>query len=154
MSNYHRYYTCDLSNGNGVRVTLFLSGCSHGCKGCYNTATWNPNSGEPLTNEIIERILDECDSHTGLSITGGDPLYVRNRSTVLDVCRRFKRRYPEKDIWLWTGYRVEDIRTDPIVSDIFKYVDVVIDGKYERDNPTQKPWRGSDNQRLIYTSEL
>lgn len=153
MVNYHKIYTCDLSNGEGVRVSLFLSGCSHGCKGCYNTSTWNPKSGEPLTDEIIERILHECANHTGLSLTGGDPLYIRNRSTVLDVCRRFKSRYPEKDIWLWTGYRVEDIESDPIVADIFRIVDVVIDGKYEEDNPTQKPWRGSDNQRLIHMSK-
>lgn len=152
--NYNRYYECDLSNGEGVRVTLFLSGCSHGCAGCYNTSTWNPKSGQELTDEIIEEILQKCAVHDGLSLSGGDPLYLRNRSTVLHICSSFKHRYPDKDIWMWTGYKHEDVKDDPTVSEILKHVDVLIDGKYEKDNPTQKPWRGSDNQNLIKLKEI
>lgn len=154
MANYHRIYKCDVSNGEGVRVTLFLSGCIHACPGCYNVSTWNPKSGLELTDEIIERMLDDCHNHDGLSLSGGDPLHLRNRGTVLDVCTRFKSRYPEKNIWIWTGFKYEDVQDDPIVNRIFELVDVVIDGKYEKDNPTQKPWRGSDNQRLIKVKEL
>lgn len=149
MANYHQIYECDLSNGEGVRVTLFLSGCIHACKGCYNPETWNPKLGKELTDEIIEGILDKCAYHSGLSLSGGDPLHLRNRSAVLDVCRRFKQRYPDKDIWMWTGYKFEDVKQDPTVREIFELIDVVIDGKYEQDNPTVKPWRGSDNQRKI-----
>lgn len=154
MANYHRIYKCDVSNGEGVRVTIFLSGCIHACEGCYNKSTWDPKSGLELTDEIIERLLNDCATHDGLSISGGDPLHRRNRDIVLRICRDFKSRYPEKNIWIWTGFKFEDVQDDPIVNRIFELVDVVIDGKYEKDNPTQKPWRGSDNQRLIKVKEL
>lgn len=154
LCNYHLIHECDLSNGEGVRLSLFLSGCSHGCKGCYNKKTWNPTSGEPLTYEIIDEILERCADHDGISITGGDPLHRRNRSTVRYLVDRFTSMYPTKDIWLWTGYKIEDIRDQPEIRRILSKVDVLIDGKYEKDNPTTKPWRGSDNQRLIKIKEI
>ncbi|MGL4521358.1 MAG: anaerobic ribonucleoside-triphosphate reductase activating protein [Bacilli bacterium] len=149
MAKYNKIYTCDMANGEGVRVVVFFSGCSHGCKGCYNAYTWNPKNGYEVTDEVIEGIIDSCANHTGLSLSGGDPLYRGNRLSVLNLVRRFKLRYPEKDIWMWTGYTFEDIKDDEVISEILKHVDVVIDGKYEQDNPTMKPWRGSNNQRKI-----
>lgn len=148
--NYDRYYTCDLVNGEGIRVTLFVTGCEHACAGCYNQSAWNRKSGKPFTAEVQEQILAACARHDGLSLSGGDPLLPHNRNAVLELCQEFKLRYPEKDIWLWTGYRYEDIAD----LEILKLIDVLIDGKYEKDQPTSQPWRGSANQRLIRLAEL
>lgn len=143
--NYDRYYTCDLVNGEGIRVTLFVTGCLHACEGCYNRSTWDRKAGKAFTAEVQEQLLTACASHDGLSLSGGDPLHPHNRPAILALCREFKQRYPDKDIWLWTGYRHEDIAD----LEILGLVDVLIDGKYEKDQPTSLPWRGSANQRLI-----
>lgn len=146
MSRYAKYINCDLVNGKGVRCTLFFTGCSHGCKGCHNKSIWSPNVGHKVTEELIEQILDDLEYRDGLSLSGGDPLHYRNVRAATEICRRVKQRYPDKDIWLWTGYKLDDYRFRGL--EIFTYLDVVIDGKYERNNPTHKPFRGSDNQRM------
>lgn len=142
---YAKYYPCDLVNGEGVRCTLFVTGCIHACAGCHNKSTWNPKSGELVDEELIQRILHDLKDRDGLSLSGGDPLLPRNLPEVTELCRRVKTMYPEKDIWLWTGYRIEEV----CHLEIAQYLDVVIDGKYLKDKPTLKPWRGSDNQRLL-----
>jgi anaerobic ribonucleoside-triphosphate reductase activating protein len=143
--NYDRYYTCDVLNGEGLRVTLFVTGCLHACPGCYNSSTWNRMHGQPFTADVRDKVLDLCQGHDGLSLSGGDPLFPANHEAIADLCRRFKQRYPDKDIWLWTGYLYEDIQHLPLLRD----VDVLIDGPYLVDAPHTLPWRGSDNQRLI-----
>lgn len=143
--HYDRYYTCDVVNGEGVRLTLFVTGCTHACPGCYNRSTWDRKAGRPFTAAVQAEILDACARHDGLSLSGGDPLHPHNRQAVLELCRAFKARYPDKDIWLWTGFDYEDVRTLPVMA----YLDVIIDGRYREDLPTTRPWRGSDNQRLI-----
>lgn len=143
--NYDRYYTCDVVNGEGLRLTLFVTGCAHACPGCYNSSTWNRLSGQPFTDEVRERVLDLCADHDGLSLSGGDPLLPANRDAIADLCQRFKQRYPTKDIWLWTGYLYENVQHLELLRD----VDVLIDGPYLQDQPTTQPWRGSANQRLI-----
>ncbi|AUH50919.1 anaerobic ribonucleoside-triphosphate reductase activating protein [Chromobacterium sp. ATCC 53434] len=143
--NYERYYVCDLLNGEGVRVTLFVTGCQHACPGCHNPSTWDRKAGRPFTDEVRERLLDLCATHDGLSLSGGDPLHPANREAVGELCRLFRARYPDKDIWLWTGYRHEEVAE----LDVLRFVDVLVDGRYRRELPTSKPWRGSDNQRLI-----
>ncbi|WP_417069499.1 anaerobic ribonucleoside-triphosphate reductase activating protein [Niveibacterium terrae] len=143
--NYDRYYTCDLVNGEGIRVTLFVTGCLHACKGCYNRSTWDRKAGKPFTDEVRDALLAACATHDGLSLSGGDPLFPANRPAILDLCREFKRRYPDKDIWLWTGYLFEEVAD----LEILRFVDVVIDGRFEQDKLTSEPWRGSANQRLI-----
>ncbi|KUM01877.1 anaerobic ribonucleoside-triphosphate reductase activating protein [Chromobacterium subtsugae] len=143
--NYDRYYTCDLVNGEGVRVTLFVTGCAHACEGCHNRSTWDRKSGRPFTAQVREALLAHCAGHDGLSLSGGDPLLPANRDEILSLCRAFKQRYPGKSIWLWTGYDYEEVRE----LEILRFVDVLIDGRYRRDLPTSKPWRGSDNQRLF-----
>lgn len=143
--NYDRYYTCDLVNGEGIRLTLFVTGCQHACQGCYNQSTWDRKAGKPFTPEVQQQILDACARHDGLSLSGGDPLHPQNRAAILQLCQAFKARYPQKNIWLWTGYLFEEISELELV----RYLDVVIDGKYQQDLPTVKPWRGSDNQRMF-----
>jgi anaerobic ribonucleoside-triphosphate reductase activating protein len=143
--NYDRYYTQDVVNGEGLRVTLFVTGCAHACPGCYNRATWNRAAGQPFTEAVCEQLLDLCATHDGLSLSGGDPLLPANREAVAELCRRFKQRYPGKDIWLWTGYPYEEVQDLALLRE----VDVLIDGPYRQDLPNTLPWRGSDNQRLI-----
>ncbi|MBV8045859.1 MAG: anaerobic ribonucleoside-triphosphate reductase activating protein [Paludibacterium sp.] len=143
--NYDRYYTDDLVNGEGIRLTLFVTGCLHACPGCYNRSTWNRKAGSPFTEAVRDKILDLCARHDGLSLSGGDPLFPHNRPAILDLCQRFKARYPDKDIWLWTGYEHAAVRDLPIL----QWVDVLIDGRFHQDQPTTLPWRGSANQRLI-----
>lgn len=148
--NFDRYYPCDVLNGEGLRLTLFVTGCAHACPGCYNASIWNPHTGQAFTPEIRDTVLDLCADHDGLSLSGGDPLHPLNRKAIADLCRRFKARYPEKDIWMWTGYRHEDIQDLPLLADI----DVLIDGLYEQSMPNTLPWRGSDNQRLLRLKEI
>ena len=143
--NYDRYYTCDVVNGEGLRVTLFVTGCAHACPGCYNRATWDRLAGQPFTPEVRAQLLDLCHDHDGLSLSGGDPLLPANREAIAELCRLFKQRYPDKDIWLWTGYLYEEVRDLELLRD----VDVLIDGRYLQEQPTTQPWRGSANQRLI-----
>lgn len=143
--NYDRYYTCDVVNGEGLRVTLFVTGCEHACPGCHNSSCWNRKAGKPFTDEVRDKVLDLCADHDGLSLSGGDPLLPANREAIADLCRRFRQRYPEKDIWMWTGYLYEDVKDLPLLAD----VDVLIDGPYRKDLPNTLPWRGSDNQRLF-----
>jgi anaerobic ribonucleoside-triphosphate reductase activating protein len=143
--NYDRYYTHDLVNGPGIRVTLFVTGCTHACPGCYNPSTWDRKAGHPFTAQVQQELLDACEGHDGLSLSGGDPLHPANREAILSLCQAFKTRYPDKNIWLWTGYLYEEVRE----LEVFGYVDVVIDGKYEKENPTTLPWRGSSNQTKI-----
>jgi anaerobic ribonucleoside-triphosphate reductase activating protein len=148
--NYDRYYTCDVLNGEGLRVVLFVSGCVHACGGCHNKALWNRKAGKEFTQEVLDEILKACASHDGLTLSGGDPLHPANWGAVEDICRQFKAMYPEKDIWLWTGYSYEAVQHLPLM----RYLDVVVDGLYVQGLPTTKPWRGSDNQRLIRIKEI
>lgn len=143
--NYDRYYTCDVVNGEGLRVTLFVTGCAHACPGCYNIACWKRLSGKAFTSEVREQLIELCQDHDGLSLSGGDPLLPANREEIRELCFLFKQRYPEKDIWMWTGYLYEDIQH----LELLNYVDVLIDGPYIKDLTTTLPWRGSSNQRLI-----
>lgn len=148
-------------NGEGIRAVLFVSGCNHGCKGCYNESTWNPNSGSEFTKEVEDRIIrdlqDERIVRSGLSLSGGDPLHERNRYDILRLILRVRKECPEKTIWLWTGYTMDEIWADKDarMRYIVRNVDVVIDGKFEKEkhDPTLK-WRGSSNQNIIEIKNL
>lgn len=150
--NYHKYYPVDVINGEGTRCTLFVSGCIHQCRGCYNQSTWKIDSGLPFTEDDEQRIIDDLKDQDikrqGLSLSGGDPLHSANISSILKLVKRVKFECPNKDIWLWTGYEKSSLMLEQ--QEIISYIDVLIDGKFEQNlkDPSLK-WRGSSNQ-IIY----
>lgn len=151
--NYLQYYPVDVVNGEGTRCTLFVTGCEHFCKGCHNASTWDVNKGQPFTREMEDQILadlgDERIKRDGLSLSGGDPLFPGNVSAILKLVKRVKAEYPDKDIWLWTGYLLESLTESQ--QEVISYIDVLIDGPFELDKrDISLPWRGSSNQRVIH----
>lgn len=146
--NYAKIKPVDVANGEGVRVSLFVSGCPHHCKGCFNAELWNYDAGEPFTFETINEVVKVCSKSyiTGLSLLGGEPLDPKNIHRVTDLCAFFKRAFPHKTIWCYTGYKWEDIKQ----LHILKYIDVLVDGQFVEDlkDPRLK-FRGSSNQRII-----
>lgn len=148
--NYIGLSSCDTANGPGVRVSLFVSGCTLRCKGCFNPESWVFSAGKPFTEETVETIFRYLDEPyvAGLSILGGDPLEESNVPVVTDLARRVKERYGDKrDVWLWTGRIYEKHAELPL----WQWVDTVVDGPFvEKRKVTQKGlWYGSDNQRVI-----
>ncbi|GHX93695.1 anaerobic ribonucleoside-triphosphate reductase activating protein [Vibrio cholerae] len=147
--NYHQYYPIDVVNGPGTRCTLFVSGCVHQCKGCYNQSTWSLSSGHRYTQEMEDKIIadlkDTRIKRRGLSLSGGDPMHPANLSVVLQLVQRVKTECPDKDIWLWTGYTLAEL--DNSQQALLPYIDVLVDGKFiqEHADPGLE-WRGSANQ--------
>lgn len=153
--NYSAIKDCDIANGPGVRVSLFVSGCDIRCKGCFNSEAWDFNAGKPFTNDTINKIVEMLKPSyiKGLTILGGEPLDPRNRADVLKLLRIVRSVYGnKKSIWLFTGYTYYDWRwlSDKTVDNIFAHIDVLVDGPFieERKNLNLK-YRGSENQRLI-----
>ncbi|WP_323839389.1 anaerobic ribonucleoside-triphosphate reductase-activating protein [Photorhabdus africana] len=147
--NYHQYYPVDVVNGPGTRCTLFVAGCEHQCPGCYNKSTWRVNSGQPFTQEMEDHVIfdlqDRRIKRQGLSLSGGDPLHPHNAPAILKLVKRVKAECPDKDIWLWTGYRLKEL--SEIQREIVSYINVLVDGKFIQE--LYEPgllWRGSDNQ--------
>lgn len=151
--NFSQYYAIDVINGPGTRCTLFVSGCVHQCKGCYNQSTWSLSSGVEFTQEnedaIIRDLQDTRIFRRGLSLSGGDPLHPQNLSAVLKLVKRVKLECPDKDIWMWTGYILADLTESQ--KEVVSYVDVLVDGKFEKElaDPSLE-WRGSSNQVIHY----
>ena len=147
--NYLQYYPVDIVNGEGTRCTLFVSGCTHGCKGCYNQKSWSFSAGVLFGIEMEEQILKDLKDtrikRQGLTLSGGDPLHPRNIEALLPLVQRVKRECPDKDIWVWTGYKLEEL--DEYQRQMLPYIDVLIDGKFiqEQADPSLV-WRGSANQ--------
>lgn len=147
--NYHNITKCDMLNGEGVRVVLWVSGCVHACPNCHNQQTWNPNSGIPFDNDAIQEIYAELDNPyvDGITFSGGDPLHPLNYNTILWLCTQIKLKYPNKNIWLYTGYSLDTVKL--IYSDILEYVDVLVDGTFiEKLKSPDKHWIGSSNQKI------
>ncbi len=153
--NYANIYDNDLVNGAGIRVSLFVSGCMHGkiCVGCYNKEAQNFSYGSKYTNDTKEKILCMLSKPhiTGLSLSGGDPLAPPNRWDIMDLCRSAKLHFPDKTIWLWTGYEWDEIKNIASLDD----VDVVICGKFQQEKklPSGSHY-GSSNQYIIKPKEL
>ncbi len=148
----------DISNGTGVRVSVFVSGCNHKCKNCFNREAWDFNYGQEFTNKEIERVMKELENPyvSGLSLLGGEPLEHCNQRGLIPLVKMVKEKYPEKDIWCYTGYTFDnDIMNNMYkkweeTPELLSYVDVLVDGKYEEEKKdlTLK-FRGSSNQRII-----
>lgn len=146
--NYHNITKCDMKNGDGLRTVLWVSGCNHHCPECHNPQTWDPNSGIPFDKSAYQELMDSLnfDYISGLTISGGDPLFPDNRSTIWSICKTVKDTYPDKTIWLYTGYEWEEIND----LDIIKLIDVIVVGPYKKElRDVTYPWAGSTNQRVI-----
>ena len=143
---------CNTSNGVGVRTSIFVTGCRHACKGCFNRGIWSKNSGEPYTDEHKSRILSSLQPRhvAGLSLLGGEPMEYYNVPELIELCKEVRELYPNKDIWVYSGYTYEQITQDELQLELLKLCDVLIDGKYVEElySPLLR-FRGSSNQRVI-----
>ena len=146
---YNLIRKMDISNGPGVRVSVFMQGCSFHCKNCFNPETWDFEGGKEFTDETIEKVLELCSKEhvKGLSILGGEPMHPKNIDATTKLAKAFKEKYPNKNLWVWSGFEFDK---DLKGKDVLNYIDVLIDGVYkdELHDPTLK-WRGSSNQRVI-----
>ena len=145
--NYARINPTDIANGTGVRVSLFVSGCDRHCPGCHNEQAWDFNFGTWFKETTMHRILSRLDEDfiDGLTILGGEPLHPKNIDTVREIVKMVRERYPEKTIWIYTGYTYEELDTD-----ILQMIDVLVDGAYiESLHDITLRFRGSSNQRII-----
>ena len=150
--NYHNIKTDDMLNGDGLRVTCWVSGCNMGCFNCYNPQTWDFNSGIPFTEETMQEILYDLSKPyiKGLTLSGGHPLDPHNAPKVLEIVKRVKMVFPNKDIWIYTGYVWEDIIKDNTLKEILECTDVLVDGAYVDElRDISLAFRGSSNQRII-----
>lgn len=145
---YHDITKDDMKNGDGLRVVLWVAGCSHHCKECQNPITWDPDGGLLFDEAAKQEIFDQLDKPyiSGITFSGGDPLHPANRVDVKNLCKEIKEKYPQKTIWLYTGDSWENIYHYPIM----KYIDVLVDGEFviEKRDVTLM-WKGSSNQRVI-----
>lgn len=150
--NYEKIDKCSVSNGVGVRTVLWVSGCDIHCKNCHNQSTWDFNSGIPFTEDTMQEILYDLSKPyiKGLTLSGGHPLDPLNAPEVLKIVKRIKMVFPNKDIWIYSGYVWEDIIKDETLREIMKYTDVLVDGAYVDElRDISLPFRGSSNQRII-----
>ena len=160
--NYATIKNCDIANGPGVRVSLFVSGCTHRCKGCFNEVAWDFNYGEPFTQKTADAILDmmKPDYIQGLTLLGGEPFEPQNQPEIVALLRQVKAKYPQKSLWAFSGYLFDkDILSgrlgDPaITKEFLSYLDVLVDGPFvEAKKNLMLRFRGSENQRLIDVPE-
>lgn len=145
---YLNILDCDIVDGNGIRVTLFVNGCPHHCKGCHNPESWDAFNGKEFTKETIDKLicLIDRDYVDGITITGGDPLMLGNRYEITKLCKLLKEKFPNKSIWLYTGYEFEEIEA----LEVLQYIDVLVDGPFKLDlRDISLAFKGSSNQRVI-----
>lgn len=156
--NYAEIKNCDIANGIGVRVSLFVSGCTHHCKGCFNEVAWDFDYGTPFTQETIDKILDMMRPGyiRGLTLLGGEPFEPQNQGPIVELLRQIKEKMPEKSIWAFSGYLFDrDILSGrlgdwKITQEYLSYLDVLVDGPFvEAKKNLSLRFRGSENQRII-----
>ena len=145
---FNKVRNMDISNGPGVRVSIFMQGCSFNCKNCFNPETHDFNGGRPFDDKIIKEVVDLCDKDyiAGLSILGGEPMHPTNIDGTMKLAKAFKEKYPNKTVWVWSGFLFENLKD----KEALKYIDVLVDGQFveELKNPKLE-WKGSSNQRVI-----
>ena len=147
---YNKIRKMDISDGPGVRVSIFMQGCTFKCKNCFNPETHDFKGGTEFTDETIDKVLSlaEPDHIKGLSVLGGEPMHPVNIDGTMKLVKAFKEKYPNKSVWVWSGFLYDDIMERN--KEIFDYIDVLVDGQYDDSlhDPTLK-WKGSSNQRVI-----
>lgn len=146
--NYHNITSCDMNNGEGLRVVLWVAGCDHKCKSCHNPQTWLHESGILFDENTIDELCNELDKdyHKGITFSGGDPLSISNKETITQLAEYIKILYPHKDVWCYTGFNWEDVKELSVMG----YIDVLVDGRFVEGMSMPSPkWCGSSNQRVI-----
>ena len=156
--NYADIKKIDVANGEGVRVSVFVSGCNHHCKGCFNQCAWDFNYGKKFTEKEEQQIIDYMnhDYISGLSLLGGEPLEPKNQEGLLPLVKKVKEKFPNKDIWCYTGFDFEkDVvekmaKNNETTRELLKYIDIIVGGKFEEDKKDLKlQFRGSSNQKIV-----
>jgi len=160
--HYGNIKYCDIADGEGVRTSLFVSGCRNHCKNCFNPETWDFQYGKEFTSLTIQEIMDSLqpDYINGLSLLGGEPMEEENQKTLSSLVRLAKETYPQKNIWVYTGYRFDvelkegGAKYTPYTKEFLSYVDILVDGKFVEDlKDITLQFRGSSNQRIIDVQE-
>ena len=150
--NYMGISKTDVINGDGIRVVLWVAGCGHHCEDCQNPETWNKNAGKLYTGETQNEIIGllKRDFISGITLSGGDPLFPDNRKCVTDLCKEIKKEFPNKTIWCYTGYTIDQLKGSK-EQQIIKQLDVLVDGKFEKHlNDETCRFKGSANQKIYY----
>lgn len=156
--HYGEIKNCDIANGVGVRVSLFVSGCTNHCEGCFQPETWDFNYGNDFTEETENRILEMLapDYICGLTVLGGEPFEPENQRVLVDFLRKVRQKYPEKSIWCFTGFTLEMLETEgthchcEATEEMLSLIDVLVDGRFDKNKKNiSLRFRGSENQRLI-----
>lgn len=146
---YNLIRKMDISDGPGVRASIFMQGCEFHCKNCFNPETWNFEGGKEFTDDTIKEVLDICAQPQikGLSILGGEPMHPNNIEGTTKLAKAFKEKFPNKTIWAWSGFKFDEYLKD---KEVAKYLDVIVDGQYKDElHDFRLKWRGSSNQRVI-----
>ena len=155
---YSTIKDCDIANGTGVRITLFVSGCTNRCKNCFQPQTWDFSFGEPFTEQTEEKLLAmlKPDYISGLTLLGGEPMEPQNQRALVPFLRKVRKTYPQKNIWCFTGFTYDMLKTDgshprcEVTDEMLSLIDVLVDGKYVDElKDLTLQFRGSSNQRLI-----
>lgn len=156
--NYGEIKKCDIANGEGIRVTLFVSGCTHHCKGCFQPETWSFSYGKPFDEAAMQEIFKALTPYyvNGLTLLGGEPFEPENQRGLLPFLKEVRARFPEKNIWCYTGYTLEnDLLSESrarceCTDEMLSLLDVLVDGEFiEEQKNISLPFRGSENQRII-----
>ena len=145
---YHKIRKMDISNGPGVRISIFMQGCTFNCKNCFNKETHDFNGGKEFSDQTIDRVIELCanENIVGLSILGGEPMHPINIAGTTKLAKTFKQHYPNKSLWAWSGFLYDHLKDQ----EIMQYLDVLVDGQYVDElHDFRLKWCGSSNQRVI-----